>query len=363
MQLNLEIGEDTWQQFGLASFTEVGACACRSIFAESSMAVQNFDAKSPPKGLKSDRAMSARAAQLSQREPEHEAFGLEPPPTTQDIKAMMAATAVRTLKEYESDAATVIAISERFGTLVKANATGRQDAADAGAMQAIVSASKKHAGDAAVMEKAIGAIGNLCCGTDAAGLARKQLAADSGALEIIVAGMKAHASAAPLQENAAATIGNIASNVDDAGLTRKQQAADAGALETLVSALTAHKEDPNVCEFACFAIGNLVRARGDDPDSGAATVRGQTRKEKAVELGVIPTVIAAMHAHMDAPRVQEYGSRAISNLTFRNDAFKQKAIEAGAMHDWLDGACTARVFVPDKEVEDVGKAAEALEIK
>ena len=34
-----------------------------------------FDAKSPPKGLKSDRAMSARAAQLSQREPEHEAFG------------------------------------------------------------------------------------------------------------------------------------------------------------------------------------------------------------------------------------------------------------------------------------------------
>ena len=57
------------------------------------------DSKSPPKPLKSDRALSYRAAQLSQREPEHEAFGLEPPPLPAELRSMMCPTAVRMLKE------------------------------------------------------------------------------------------------------------------------------------------------------------------------------------------------------------------------------------------------------------------------
>ena len=315
-----------------------------------------FDAKSPPKlpkALKSDRALSQRAAQYSHREPEHEAFGLEPPPTLSEIKGMMAATAVRTLKEYLVDATTVASVCERFGTLARANEAGRQEATSAGALPAIVEAMTKHSANDALLGVCIGALGNLCCGTDAAGLGRKEAAADAGALESIVHAMQLHPTADAVQENGAAALGNIVANVDDAGFARKQKAADAGALEVVIAALSNHKANAMVCDFACFALGNLVRGKGEQSvdDAGAA------RKRRAVELGAIPTIVEALHQHMDAPRVQEFGSRAIANITFRSDEYKKIAMEAGAMQDWLDGACTARVFVPDKEREDAGTSA------
>jgi hypothetical protein len=319
-----------------------------------------FDPKSPPPALKSHRALSQRAAQLSQREPEHEAFGLEPPPRPAEVRAMMCPTAVRTLKEYLGDAETVMAVCERWCTLAGHNKEGRQEAAECGAMEAIVEAIGKHTETAGVVEKAIGALGNLCCGTDGAGLARKQRAADVGALEAVVAGARAHAATASVQENVAATLGNVASNVDDAGLARKQKAVEAGALEVLVIALTTHTKEESVCDFACFALGNLVRGRGDK----AEDTEGAARKKRAVEAGALPALVGAMNAHPSSPRVQEFGARAIANITFRNDAHKKLAIDAGATSESLDGSCTARILVPEshREREKDGGEASAAEV-
>lgn len=62
------------------------------------------DPKSPPKSQRSDRQLSHRVKASAQREPDHEAFGLEPPPTRSEINRMMCATVVRTLNDYIVDA-------------------------------------------------------------------------------------------------------------------------------------------------------------------------------------------------------------------------------------------------------------------
>ena len=317
---------------------------------------QLFDPKSPPRALKSNRALSQRANQLSQREPEHEAFGLEPPPRPAEVRAMMCPTAVRTLKEYSSDADTVVAVCERWCALSGHNKEGRQEAAECGAMEAIVDAMGKHTEDASVVEKALGALGNLCCGTDEAGLARKQKAADVGALEAVLTGMRAHATVATVQENACATLGNVASNVDDAGLARKEKAVALGALEVLVVALNTHVKEEGVADFACFALGNLVRGRGDLQEDS----HGAARKRRAIEAGALPALVNVMNAHPSSPRVQEFGARAIANITFRNDANKKLALDAGATSESLDGSCTARILVPDKEREKDASATPEL---
>jgi hypothetical protein len=302
----------------------------------------------------SSRQLSSRVKEHAQREEGHEAFGLAPPPTRSEIGRMMCATVVRTLDEYKGNAECVKQVCERWCAL---NEAGRREATEAGALQAIVSAVKSHAADASVMEKAIGAIGTLCYGTDEAGLARKQLAADSGAIPLILAAMVTHASVAAVVENGAATIGNIVSNVDEPGLSRKQAASDEGALEAIVGGAKAHKESDSVQDCCFFALANLVRGRGDKDAS--ADEAGAARKQRAVDAGAILAIIDGMQEHMDKPRVQESGSRAISNITFRNEAYKKAAMDAGAMSDWLDGACTARVFVPDPEHETPGAAGRA----
>ena len=314
-----------------------------------------LDPKSPPKSQRSHRPLAQRAGALSVREPDHEAFGLEPPPTRGDIARMMSATAVRTLKDHSGDAETVDAVCERWASLTGKNAASRQEAAASGAIPAIVEAMGKHAANPQLIEKTIGALGNLVCGTDEEGLGRKQLAADSGVMEAVIEGMKAHSTVSGVQANGGATLGNVASNVDAPGLARKHKAVKAGAIEGLVAALTTHKLDGAVVDCCCFALGNLVRSRGDQ----AEDADGDLRKQSAVDAGAIPALAAAMNAHMDKPRVQDSGSRAIANITFRNDAFKAMAVEAGKAvglekeaADWLEGACTARIFVPDKEREN-----------
>lgn len=324
-----------------------------------------FDPKSPPPALKSHRALSQRAAQLSQREPEHEAFGLEPPPRPAELMRMMCPTVVRTLKEYMSDAATVQAACERWASMTAQDVSSRHEAAECGAIEAVVGAMEMHTASAGVTENAMGALGNLAAGTDAQGLGRKQRAADAGVFEAIVAGMRMHADVSGVQANGAATLGNVASNVDDLGIARKRRAVEAGALDVLVGCLRAHIGDEAVCDMAAFALGNLVRGRGDKTsadDVDADADGSRARKQRAVELGALEAIVKAMGRHPSSWRVQEYGARAIANITFRSDDFRSKAIEAGATQETLDGACTARILVPDKEREVKGAPSAAADI-
>lgn len=299
------------------------------------------DPKSPPKALRSHRALSQRAMQHSQREPEHEAFGLEPPPTKSEINAMMVITAVRSLKEFSSHADTVEQVCERcFAGQTNAK---RQEAAEAGAIQAIVGCMEKHIDNEQVQAKCTLALGNITCGTDAAGLGRKQLAANSGVLPAVTAAMRSHPSSSSVQENGCATIGNVASHVDDDGIGRKAMAIEAGAIEVVVGAMTDHPAVATVQAFASFALANLTRARGEvEAATLGADSGGAARKSRAVEAGAIGAVVKAMQAFPADQSVQDHGARALANVTHRNYDLKKEAISAGADAEWLEGAVTAR---------------------
>lgn len=300
------------------------------------------DPKSPPKAQRSHRALSQRAMQHSHREPEHEAFGLEPPPTQREIASMMVVTAVRTLSEFGSSSPeTVEQVCERcFSGQTNEK---RQEAADAGAVQAIVACMGMHPDNLAVQEKCILALGNICCGTDERGLARKQLAADAGALAAVLVAMRSHLGSSIVQENGSATVGNIASHVDDPGLARKSAAIEEGALEAVVSGMRAHPTVATVQSFGSFCLANLTRARGEVEATALGADRGGTeRKEKAAAVGAIEEVVKAMAAHADDASVQELGARALANITHRSEPLRKKAVESGARTEWLDGAVTAR---------------------
>ena len=222
---------------------------------------QQHDPKSPPKSQRSHRALSQRAKEHSQREPEHEAFGLEPPPTQREITSMMLVTAVRTLSEFGSHPETVEQVCERC--FQGQTNEKRQEAADAGALQAIVACMAKHSERSDTLEHCIVALGNIVFGTDAAGLARKQRAADSGVISAVLDAMRSHVPSSSVQENGSATLGNIASHVDDPGLGRKCMAVKEGACQVIVDGMRAHAGSATVQAFGSFALANLTRARGD----------------------------------------------------------------------------------------------------
>ena len=58
---------------------------------------------------------------------------------------------------------------------------------------------RAHLQVAQVQRKGCAALGNICVGSDEAGLARKQRAADAGGIEVAVAAMQAHPQVAGVQ--------------------------------------------------------------------------------------------------------------------------------------------------------------------
>lgn len=268
---------------------------------------------------------------------------------------MMLVTAVRALKDFEANAETVAQVCDRIVQAGGRSAASRQEAADAGALHQLHRAMNIHAKNALVQEKAMVALGNICCGTDEAGLARKQMA--TPCLYAIVAGMEEHVDVSAIQENGSATLGNIASNVDEAGLRRKEMAAQAGAFAVIIAGMKRHPDKNTVQDYGCFAIGNLCRARGDTVDVDEVAL---ARKQMAVDQGALDAVTAAMKAFPDDLGVQEHGARALANLTFKNDGLRAKATAAGALPEWLEGMTTARASVPADPQREIDAPAVAL---
>ena len=87
------------------------------------------------------------------------------------------------------------------------------------------------------------AMANVCCGTDAAGLARIQRAADAGGIEVAVAAMQAHPQVAGVQRfGCLALVNNVCFSSDAAARARRQRAVTAGATEAAVGAMQAHPD-------------------------------------------------------------------------------------------------------------------------
>jgi len=297
------------------------------------------DPKSPSTWQRPNGALSSRLANLAVNEPAGQALH----PTQSEIEQMPIAMAVRLLHEAGNREHPQICGAVCDRCFSGQTDDERQEAADAGALQALVLCMEQHSASKYVQDKSIMAFGNICCGTNERGLARKQLAADAGVLRAVVMAMRSHVTSSTIQENGSGTVGNVTSHVDDTGLARKKLAIDAGAFDAIVKGMRAHLTSPTVQAFGCFAIANLTRARGDvESEALGADVGGADRKAAAVEADAIETVVEAMLAHEADSMVLEHGIRALANITYRAEPLRKHAVISGARPEWLDGAMTAR---------------------
>ena len=117
-----------------------------------------------------------------------------------------------------------------------------QLAAEAGAIDAIVAAMQAHPQVVEVQVEGCRVLRNVCCGTEAAGGARKQRVADAGAIEAIVAALQAYPQEAGVQEQGCRALRNVCCGTDAAGSARKKRAAAAGAIEAAAAAMQAHPQ-------------------------------------------------------------------------------------------------------------------------
>ena len=301
-------------------------------------------------------------------------------PTGNELRVMSVQQAVAALIEHVDHDAVVIGCCERWQALGYGPGR-RQSAADSGALPAIVAGMHAHASKMAVQEKACIAIANICSGTDEAGLARKAAAFDAGAVPAIVAAILAHPGIAAVQANGSAALGNSMHSAartarlevsplshahcdralslavcyagDDSGLRRKHAAFEAGAIAPIVRGMEAHGDDASVCENGAFALGNLCRALGKVGNSATGDfaapelasideqlrqrTEGQQRKGAAAEAGALEAIVRAMLKHESVEGLQQWGSRALSIITYESTPLRERAKQAGAKMTWLMG--------------------------
>lgn len=263
---------------------------------------------------------------------------LGPPPSRAEIAVMPVQAAVRCLEQCAEHERVVDAVCDRWRALSYGPAR-RQSAAEAGALNAIVIAMRIHIDAPSIQELCCLAIGNIVAGVDESGVARKQLAADAGCLEALANAIQAHVDASSVQEYGAFALGNICYAADQDGLKRKQRAADACAVSALIRGMRAHSGEAAVAEYGCFALGNICRAVGGK--DGGTDESGRERKAAAVDAGALGVIVNAMRFHSKESGVQEWGARALSNITFGNNEWREKARQAGARPQWLVGMAEA----------------------
>ena len=119
-------------------------------------------------------------------------------------------------------------MSDALLEAVRAWAARKHRAAGAGALEAVVAAMQRHQYVVSVQGRGSGALGNMCWGTDPAGLARKHRAAGAWAIEAVVAAMQAHPQVVHVQERGRAALEGICWGTGPAGMAHKHRAARAG---------------------------------------------------------------------------------------------------------------------------------------
>ena len=155
----------------------------------------------------------------------------------------------------------------------------QQRAAEAGAIEALVEAMQTHPQHTYVQHWGCKVLGDLCCGDDAAALARKQRVMEAGAIEAVVEAVdhqdhKQHFRSWSVQKHACRMLGNVCWGEDAAALARRQRVAEVGALEALVEAMQARPQDEGLQEQGCA----LLRIMCWDDDAS-----GQARRQRVME--------------------------------------------------------------------------------
>ena len=273
------------------------------------------------------------------------------PPSRAEITVMPVHAAVRTLEQFFDSERVAGAVIDRWKGLSYGPAR-RQSAAEAGALEAIVRTMKFHASSAELQQIGCLAIGNIVAGIDEEGIARKQRAANCSALEAIVSAMQTHVEAASVLEFGCFAVGNICYAADAAGLARKQRAADACAVSAVIRALRTHADHAAIAEYGSFALGNICRAVGGK--EGGTDAHGVERKQAAVDAGALSVLVNALRFHAKVNGVQEWGTRALSNITFGNSEWREMAKAAGSKPQWLVGMAEAMEAIEEQRVNGAG---------
>jgi len=287
----------------------------------------------------------SQSSKRGERQRQQEHFRQTMPPTGNELRVMAVQQAVEALVEHRENAQVVIGCCERWQALGYGPGR-RQSAAEAGALAAIVEGMRAHKGNATVQEKACLAIANICSGTDENGLGRKAQAFDAGGVVAVVEAFAAHPESAAVHATGAAALGNIC-YAADGGLERKHAAYNAGAIPPLCAAMERFASDAAMCENGAFALGNLCRSLGKvgGSESGIAPIEeqmrlrdeGNTRKQCAADHGALEALVAAMKTHDANKGIGEWGSRALSIITFESPPLRERAKKAGAKMQWLMG--------------------------
>ena len=97
----------------------------------------------------------------------------------------------------------------------------------------MVEAMESHLQVAGVQEQGCGVLVNMCYGTDAMGLARRQRAAEAGALEAVAEAIRAHPQAVGVQEEGCRVLRYVCCGIDAGAPARRQRAVEAGAIEAV----------------------------------------------------------------------------------------------------------------------------------
>ena len=170
----------------------------------------------------------------------------------------------------------------------------------------VVAALRAHVAVAWVVERACLRI-RVLCEPEGSELA----AAEAGVIEAVVEAMQAHPHLAVLQEQGCAALGDVCYGNDAAGLARSQRAAEAGAIEAVVDAMRAHLQDGDVQEFGCCALLNMTFCSSLVFLDNEA---GEARRLRASQAGGRAAAVAAMHAHPENGEVERFAEELLMQL-------------------------------------------------
>jgi len=168
------------------------------------------------------------------------------------------------------------------------DAENKTRAGTAGAIEAVTTAMRAHAGSTSVQEAACMALRTLTINNEG----NRTRAGTAGAIEAVAVAMRAHAESAGVQQAACWALIHLIHLIGtDEG--NKTRAGTAGAVEAIVAAMRAHAGSAGVQEAAVMALKHLIRS---SPENIA----------RAANAGAVEAVMAALHGHAESELMKSY---------------------------------------------------------
>jgi hypothetical protein len=195
--------------------------------------------------------------------------------------------------------------------IVADNPPLKRRAGTAGAIEAAVAALKEHRSNAEVVSSVLDGLGPLVREPTTGAKA----SSTSGIWDVMVAAMRALAAEGPVQASAGRMVVSLVRNAADEARAR-EAAAKAGVLEALVAAMKAHATDVAVQEFCCWGLSTAISNSADN-------------KRRADAAGAVAATMAALSTHAHDSDVQENALMALSAL-MSDKAAAAKLLASGA---------------------------------